>query len=460
LAEGARERESRKQKAVRPARKGNASAAGGAGVKRQAARRPHWGRIALVCALSCFFAFAFAFVRLFNFFFTADDRLQRKFIAYMGTYVVGNPGPKVFLILAEENPQNNGSLGAPGPSWRQYHAKVVDALVKAKARVIAFDLSFDAATEFDAQLAQAFERAKKSGTRIIIGAEKFDTVDGNLKPRFIPTQLKDTLTENNWGMLDVGGMSGGTSIVRKYKLARERPDSSAFPDLQQLDIVPSLALQMVLQAQEKPLKAIFDPEKGEIQFRDADRNLVKSFPVDHEMSITINLRDRNDQTSIPYNTIYENLNDSKYFEPFAGNVVMIGFKTRNDEHDVSEHEKRYGVELHANVFSNLVQAEQIRPSPALYHYSLIAFMVFIAFLLETRLKPWADFCKVPIRIQKVVSLEFDIPLLVIIVVLLYALVPALIYMRSRYVFDFSYHIFAFLFTYLLFWAARRKRVSA
>ena len=75
------------------------------------------------------------------------------------------PVDSIILVTTKD------SMPAP---WRGNHARLLDQLSRAKARVVAFDARFQAASDSDAVLAVAVDSARARGTAVIDGANRLE----------------------------------------------------------------------------------------------------------------------------------------------------------------------------------------------------------------------------------------------------------------------------------------------
>ena len=125
-----------------------------------------WNRTFVSSLLATFLIFLLGYAGLFNILHT-DDWLETKFVPYMDEFLPKKFNPNVKIILAEED--GNSGLGKPDASWRERHALLIDALTKAKAKVIVFDLELDGVSPYDKKFADAITSAEALGTHVILG---------------------------------------------------------------------------------------------------------------------------------------------------------------------------------------------------------------------------------------------------------------------------------------------------
>jgi CHASE2 domain-containing sensor protein len=345
----------------------------------------------------------------------------------------------------------NGGLGEPGVAWRQYHTKLVKAL-QGHAKVIAFDLRFEAPSEWDPALAEAFKDAEKTGTKIVIGTRDFNVTDGSPVPSITPT-LKSFLTRDNWAILKTGGHTD-SPIVRQYRMA-QRIEDGVNPPFGRLDVVPSLALQVFKASLPGSPQIIFDKQGGEIELQDQQLHTLASIPVDDDLNGGLDLVSRSDiaDIQIRYKDVYENLAHADYLKGFDDKLVLVGFKLKGeppdggDEFAVSESEKRFGIEIHANALMNLMAGEWPHPIPSWAHYSLILLMSMVGIVLQTQATSWMRY-KLPIQVKWIVR-DLQIPVSLLCMGAIYFLGMLVAFMFYRFTLGISYHLGSLLVTYCL-----------
>ena len=122
-----------------------------------------------------------------------DDWLERRFVGYMDAFVTTKFDRRVSLILASDDPAKNGTLGAPSSAWRCHHARLLSGLSAAGARVVAFDMYFEDASDCDPQFADAIRLAAASGTGVVAGVREPHSIGGEIPAPVIAPLLRDAL---------------------------------------------------------------------------------------------------------------------------------------------------------------------------------------------------------------------------------------------------------------------------
>lgn len=418
-----------------------------------------WNRTFLSSALATLLIFFLGYVGLFNFPFHVDDWLEAKFIPYMDAYVPKKFSPDLRLILADGGDEGgeraNGGLGKPDSEWRKYHGPLVEALAKARAKVIVFDLEINDPTPHDSQFAKAIKVAESQGTSVVLG-KALDEEGVTVKD--IAEELKDAVNDRWWGNIDVGGQRGG--LVRVYQLGQPlRDNSSAEQQATEVEVVPSLGLQAVLRflSRGSAPKPLFNEGSEQIQLR-ADGSLIKQIPV-YQNSLSLydfpydlvkgsRLKD----ATRSYHDVYFRRDDAPYLREYEGKVVIIGFKHRDDSWDVLQGEQRFGAEIHANVISNILSGVYIQLLPTVYDFLIVAFMAGFGALVQARFKHIFSINITVPRTKK----KLHIPGLLFVMDVVYLLIAFLLYKNERLYILKSYHLAAPFIAYWLTAKMRRK----
>ena len=423
------------------------------------ARIVHWRRAFLASIVAMLLMFFVGYTGLFDVL-HADDWLATRFIPYMDEFVAKKFSPSVRLILADEGEEANGTLGKPDASWRKYHVELLQKLSEAGAKVIVFDLQLDKSnSESDQKFAEAINRAKTHGTRVILG-RGLDEV-GNIKPGADITPELATVTGDDWGNYDVGG-SGHGGIVRIYQLAQlDRQHAQA--STSEKPVIPSMALQAVAAffSGSPAGKPLFDENQGRIQLK-SDGKIVKSVPVyenrysDYDFPFSV--ADRADLATVT-NSYVDVLNqqDKQYLKrQYQNTIVLIGFKTSDDLFHVFQAEKRYGSEIHANVISNMLVDSYVRLLSTPYELLIVTLMVGIGVLVKARFSHvFATRIVIPFTDPKK---TIEIPGLLIAADVVYLLIAFLLYKNQLIFILKTYHLVA---PFVAYWLTGklRKRTS-
>jgi adenylate cyclase len=267
------------------------------------------------------------------------------------------PVPAVAIVVADE-----ASIQRLGrwPWPRSVHAQLVDRLVKAGAKVIAFDVLF---LEQDAERRDAdaaLGAAARAAKNVVFGAHFQDvTADG------IPTKL--TLpVPTIAGTSPVGFVNIFTEIDginRKIPLIIDYDNGS----------VPSLSLAALsLYSGKQPAEII--------------RTAGISLNEYNEMLINF----AGGYQTFPYYSFSEVLEGKVPAERFKDKIVLVG-GTATALFDIKAmpfSQTFPGVEIHANTISNVLRRDFLRPWPALWTVLLIIGFALLSGTVLARLAPW------------------------------------------------------------------------
>jgi CHASE2 domain-containing sensor protein len=408
-----------------------------------------WNRTFFVSLVTTLVIFLLGYVGLFNFPFRTDDWIATKFTPFMDEYVPKKFSNDLRLILADDG-DNNG-LGRPGPAWRKYHDELVDALAKAKAKVVVFDLEISEPTPpYDAEFAAAITRAEAQGTHVILG--KAIDEDGEIR-KDIAEELR-AVVNDHWGNIDVGKMRGG--YVRGYQLGQAVRNGSE-SQTREVPVMPSLGLLAVALSKGPTVKAFFNRDTEQIELR-SDVGLLQTIPVYenasnlYDFQYDLTERARLTDATRSYSDVYARLKDDSYFRDYANKIVVISFKD-TDLFNVLRGEQRYGAEIHANVISNILNGVYVRVlSSALYDLLIVALMTGVGALVRARLRHvFSTRITLPLGEDRK---KFDIPGLLFVADLVYLLIAFLLYKYSLlYIIKF-YHLVA---PFIAYWLTGRMQ---
>ncbi len=385
--------------------------------------------------------------------FKLDYMVERKFAQYMDSFGRGKGSPEVVLILARENPEENGGLGKMDRKWRQYHAVLIKGLAEAGAKAIVLDLRFVSETEWDDQLGKAIVAA--APTPVIIGAGEFSIANGEPVPNISPALGKifgDSKMRSRWGIVE------GEPELRKLKLAqRVAADAPAF--LEQITLVPSLALQTIIQIEArnrgKEINAVLNSGADRILLVDSNDGVIKSIAVDKELDFAIDIVEPKGLQRRSYHDVYEACKkNAPDLSQFRGKIVLIGAETSEDAYDISSTERRYGIELQASAISNMLEGDYIKSLPTPYQCLMILLMGAVGVLMQTRFKRWTRYT-VPLVPPKFIDLPLKVPVVLLAIILVYLFVVFVVYKQYRLVLDIEYTLASLILTYVTIGTLRK-----
>jgi len=380
-----------------------------------------------------------------------DTRIESYTMA-LGDMVASVPVSERIVIVGFDE-KSEARLGRFGPDWRREHARALDKLVAAGAKVIVFDLYFEKPNPADAELIAAIGRARQGGSEVIVGVNRL--LDEG--PAAIPGLLKAV---SAWGLLCVGGRLGYASVapIAAVKLAAaadtEQPPVERIGD--RIAAIASLAVggrTLAVDEQLRELTVVSDTG------RTLWRGPLKAFQASVEDSGQV----RNDCPLLgsgdrvadalirlapieiwrqpPRRHDYEQLSGPAATiaaGELAGKIVLIGdARAGKDQFRVRRGigaELRHGVELHADVVNNLLQGVHLRGlDPLLQVLAMAALAVAGGGL----------------RLFRPAMPALWRHLLLVACLLFYLALTVLIYVQFGLLLNTAYHIGAFVLSYWL-----------
>ncbi|HXT64313.1 MAG TPA: CHAT domain-containing protein [Pyrinomonadaceae bacterium] len=409
-----------------------------------------WNRAIPASLLATFLMFLAGYAGLFNVV-HADDWLEATVIPYMDEFVAPRFSPDVRVILADQG--NNGGMGEPDASWRQYHSSLIKGLTEAGAKVIVFDINLDGDTGYDKSFAEAITVAESRGTRVILG--KGVDASGKIVAD-LPSELNKRIADN-WGNFDVGGARHG-GVVRIYQLGQSLGTGSTDQYANEKRVTPSLALQTA--STFLTVKPFYNEEKDEIELRSAEA-IVRRIPIEKNQQSLLDFRfcladgGKLNEVTSAYDDVYRQLDNISYLkERFQGTIVLVGFKTPDDLFSVLQAKHRYGTEIHANVISNILGDVYVRLPSTYYNILILAIMTGIGALVRARFSHnFAFRFAVPFTDPKK---RLDVPGLLVGADVVYLLIAFLLYKNGLIYILQTYHLVAPFVAYWLTGKLRRK----
>lgn len=415
-------------------------------------------RIVRVVVLAFVVSCAIFAVYLLSIFDSVDDWAERRFIAYMDPRMDKEfSKDRIRIILAEEKPEGEIPAGESKKSHRKFHGELTRALAAANAKVVAFDVYFEDPTEFDTAFGNAIADAEREETYVVVGV---NTVKNGSPERDPPDYIKNAVKER-WGDITIGGQPGATKYIRVVKLASHHHDEAPPAGEQdETPLVPSFALQtFIQQAAPQRLAAFYSFEDGRIRLRlnGRDGEVVKSIPVSDELDLLVDYIDRDTISSISrtYREVYENRHNPQYMRDYDDKIVLVGYM--NDElRAVSESEQRYGIEIQANVVSNILNDLYIYRLGPMDDFLLIFGIAVVGVYTQILSRGRMDF-SLPVEVKNV-QLPIKIPVPPIAISLIYLFCAFWLYKQQRVLLNLPYHLTALFTAYWLGRAARSKKL--
>jgi CHASE2 domain-containing sensor protein len=389
-------------------------------------------------------------VQLFDVF-GLDARIESYTMA-LGDLVASAPVSDRIVVVGFDE-KTEARLGPPGPGWRGEHARLIDQLAAAGARVIVFDLFFETPGAADAELAAAIERARQRGSQVFIGVRRLVAGRAAVVP-----ELGEAAS--GLGLLCIGGRIGYASVA---PLAVVKPlpagqtgsaspaaDSGRFIALallalgaETLAVEPRLGQVTVVSDNDQTLwQGPLEPAKVQVE---ASGELSDDCPLlaagDRVAEVMIRVAVAGAWRDPARRYDYEQVAGSvAVFKPgqLEGKIILIGdarpgqdeFRIRRGLHG----EQRHGVELHADVVNNLIQGIQTRRLETPQQFLLMLFLGAAG--------GWLRVCRpgTSTLVRR---------LLIVTALLAYLGLTIVLYVSYGVLLNTAYHIGAFVLTYYL-----------
>lgn len=409
---------------------------------------------------------------VFGLFSVVDDWLQQRvWSATRRAAAAGAFGnDQVRVIVAD--PNNTDVAGFPNPGTpldRPFHARLIDALAGAGAKVVALDINFGGDSNADAALTSAINRASEKGTQVIVGVAEVNA-KGLPSPE-LPVQLRDAF-KDRWGYTKVGlsyeigpiDRSGIHTVLRHVEMGKQISEGATPSSDGGVPIAPSLMLSALMHfdpdSSHGPAKALFyaneRPRTIKLSF---PNGAIRAIPVaDDEMSFMVTPASDAAVASArrSYQDVLLHLEDREALaRDYGGKLVLVGYGLETDRHFISWKRQRYGVEIHANAISNIFQRVYAMKVPWQFNLLIFVLMVLLGYLLRSS---YAQKLSVAIGFDSpTLNRILKIPVALLIVTVLYFVVIYFVYSQTVYVVDMTYHVLTLFLAYWLFGLVSRTR---
>ncbi len=372
----------------------------------------------------------------------ADDWMEGRFLAHMQRFL---PSPASDDVILVRGKGDGGPLGKPGPDWRGAHAELIDAMSKAGVRVIVFDLDFTDLNGADQRLADAIRGAAALGTRVVVGALDFEVIDGTPTPRI--SGVLAGVRELRWGTLR------GDAALRRLELAqRLERRTTPFLRVDAEPVVPSLALQAVMQALAGPggrAAAVFNPRAEVIEIRATADQVLRSIPVDSHLGFIVDVKE--DFPPHGYAEIHAQRDAPEALRGFRGKVVVVGFETPEEVRPGPAGKTRYEMDVQASAIAQMLGGSFLQRPSAQAEYLMILAMAAVGWLLRAP-RGAGPVRTLTIPLPGRLSGFVRVPTVLLAAVPAYGLIAFVVCKEMRIVLRFTYDLLALLLT---FWAVGR-----
>lgn len=352
-----------------------------------------------------------------------------------------------------------------GWDWREKHAVLLDRLVEAGAQVVVFDLFFNPSDTEESDMvvaarlqgtrkfARSIRAARESGTPVILG---FNAFDGR-RPRIVE-DLRDAVGPGRLGALCLSGKLGfiGIAPLLIEKRGKHR-DEMQWPSLALAAFVALRgASELSVEWPERKIRFVpldltpitFSGQRTAIGGEACSANAKGDLDADLFIDLSPAHVIRDEDRSIPYETIVGGQDMEALGTRFAGSIVFVGQTVSGEDyHNVFDLEtgQRYGVELQADAFNTLMQIEAgfpvIRAAPLIAQTAVTIAMV----LLGAFIRFWVPKSSRGLRLILVAGIFAT-----------YIASMLLLSINYRVLLDSLYHVSAFGLAYVLAgWIERR-----
>ena len=351
-------------------------------------------KLALLLALPCF---AVMWTGILDGLFGLETRSEQLAMGFYDKFTNQPINPNLALVVFDDKTEM--TLGKFGPENRIHHGNLINRLVDAGARVIAFDMAFyKPNTDQDSLLKTSVERAAEKGTAVLVAATKFK--EGNDGIGVTPTIGVPKVCVN--------GFSGNTIVL-------------ALKSKELGELLPSLALQAVASFLSKdPTERLKFRTGGFVQRIDVlSVHPGREFSVPYAFSYRIkgnapkrslftkgsrryamhmeysDAKEFTQEPVIPSGDRglrykYEDLlqwNPSDLTRHFDGRLVLVGGEVKRDEHPVfRKGRNRYGVWLHLDAMNSVLNGRVIRSLDFLSGFGSIVVVCLFGGVLAIRAK--------------------------------------------------------------------------
>ncbi len=292
------------------------------------------------------------------------------------------------IVIVEIGDDTFGALDIQWPFPREYHARVIDNLKEAGARLVVFDIEFleSSNPEADKMLA---ESAQKAGN-VVFSGKRVRTMHAQaVREQILPPIREITQRELAWGTVNISSDSDG--FVRRYEMSQTMSERDFY------------AIGVVTLAKH------YDKANWKEQITEHDKVLVignNAIPKRTKKSALINYYGPN-RTFTYYD--YADVIDDKEFEMpflnldrfedlkeegvFEDKIVLIGVSAV-EFHDMhytpfflDNRQMTAGVEIHANFIEMALNRDYLHHLPGIVFFLISLLFALLIFVFNRLVKP-------------------------------------------------------------------------
>ncbi len=335
-------------------------------------------RLIIILSIGFFSAVLMVVFSNLIFFENLEHKLTDFKFAVRGIDYQGLKNSKIVIVAIDD--QSIASIPYKYPWPRTYHAKLVNNLIKAGARVITFDIEFTEKSTIDPKQDYVFRDAIKRAGNVVLAGKMVVKKSGSYEMISLLEPIKILRDVAPFGIVDTKFDSDG--FVRRYILFREYNNKRYL----------SLGLQtiaMYLGLKGDPNKWFVDLPNGD--FKIGNKLIIKKY--DNLPSSLINYYG----PASSFKTIsYEQVVDDEGFKllldknTFKDKIVLIG-STVTEHHDlfstpfyISGGEALTpGVEIHANFIQSVLDQKFIgHVNYAFIYFITFVFAIGVAYIIK------------------------------------------------------------------------------
>jgi len=333
--------------------------------------------------------FFLLWLHAFNFIYI-DAIIERYTIAF-GDFLIKqekekNFSDKIALVVIEDE---NFDM-----SWREKHARLIDKLSEAGAKIIAFDMYFEDKSEFDRDFIKAIEGARDKGTDVIIGVSELQKNE--------PKMLEELKAVSKYGIL---GINETLLYSTKAPLLVMKANGKRFDSLSLAVANAFYRKDFIVRIEEQAVFLKHPDENirsGEVKINLSDVEFSRdSCPAIHEgdrvANMFIDLSPPNFLKDSKRRFLYDEIispdsdndkisSDSNMRQQFEGKIVLVGVQIRNKDclsvHRGLKNEKCcFGMEVHADVLNTILSWVHIQEYPPKQQLIFIAISAILGAVL-------------------------------------------------------------------------------
>jgi CHASE2 domain-containing sensor protein len=238
-------------------------------------------------------------------------------------------------------------------SWRREHARLLHNLATAEAKVVAFDLEFKDASEFDAELIAAMKHAQGKGTAVVLG-----------RARPNPETTEIERTASRVGIMCIGkrlsyAALAPLAIKHDGRTTGSLAVHATYHDLEIRDLDAGTR-QMVFDGPDNQLHYLRFPVLDTIDAPQSGCAAIQQGDSVAQLMIKLSPLEKLRELRHRYEDLVSAVPTAA--ETFRGKIVLVGLQKKGeDQMRVRGDETRFGIELHTDAVNNLLNGINVSP---------------------------------------------------------------------------------------------------